>query len=103
MSAIILTENQKTYLQLTLIVALFALSIFEPAFAADPFAAAEDKGNELLEFLSGNFAIIATAIVLCIVGFCLFKGWIQAGWAISIATGATIIGSSVQIATWMIK
>lgn len=95
-------QDKMQLARLALLFALIALAVFEPAFANDPFAAAEDKTQELLDFLTGGFAALIVTIVLVIVGLCLLKGWIQVGWAISIAVGAIVIGSAPHLASWLI-
>lgn len=83
-------------------VCMLAVMFVEPSFAQDPFAAAEEKADDFLAFLTGKFATVALAIVICIVGFISFKGWISPALGISIATGAILIGSSMHIAAWMV-
>lgn len=95
-------QDKQQLARIGLMLVLLILAAFEPAFANDPFAAAEDKTQDLLDFLTGGFAALILTIVLVIVGLCLLKGWIQVGWAISIAVGAIIIGSAAHIADWLI-
>lgn len=95
-------HDKKQLTRLVLLFSLLVLATFEPAFANSPFDAAEDKTQDLLDFLTGGFAALILTIVLVIVGLCLLKGWIQVGWAISIAVGAIIIGSAAHIAAWLI-
>lgn len=94
--------DHKALFKLALLAALLALAVFEPAFAADPFDAAEERSNEVLDFMTGGFAATIVAIVIAVAGICMLKGWISAGWAASLAAGAITIGSAAHIAKWLI-
>jgi type IV secretory pathway VirB2 component (pilin) len=60
-----------------------------------------DKGNELIEILTGQFAIIVATIVICIAGYMFFTGKAAKSFCLCIIGGTLLISLSAQIAKWL--
>ncbi len=91
-----------TWLRLFSIGFMLVLSIFEPAFAADPFGDVEDKGEDLLDIATGNIGIIVVTLAIIIGGFGLLFNMINKQWAFRIIGGGILIGSAASIADWLV-
>jgi type IV secretory pathway VirB2 component (pilin) len=68
--------------------------------AADPFAKATTKGNELADFLKGKIAIIITTIVIIVVGMLMLMSRISHLVGVRILIGSILIGGAASIAEW---
>lgn len=74
------------------------------AFAQDnPFAAIEDKGNELINFFTGTLATTILALIIIICTALVVAGRMSWQKAVPIGLGAIVIGASVRIAEWLMS
>lgn len=70
--------------------------------ADDPFEAATEKTNEIVESLTGGLAIALCTVAIIVAGLGMLFGKIQKETAFKIIGGAIIIGSAAGIADWLI-
>lgn len=90
------------FLLLALVVIALDVNVMNLAMAAeDPFKKATDKGNSLVEALTGNLAAVVTGLVIVIVGFLMLTSRISHLVGVRILLGTIVIGSAMSIAQWM--
>ena len=82
---------------------LFIYLLPATVLANDAFAKAESKAQEILDFLTGTIVTTLLAIAIVVAGLFLAKGRgnPQLMWGIII--GSILIGSSVNLASWLLS
>jgi len=71
--------------------------------AGDPFDKATGKAEELLDFLTGKFAIALISIVIAIAGYMAINGSISKRRAYEIIGGSILIYGATTIGAWLMS
>lgn len=72
------------------------------AQTTEVFGSAEDKANELVDFLTGPFAIAVGSIVLIVAMGLYLAGRISLLWGVRVAIAGLVIGGAPSIIEWLI-
>jgi type IV secretory pathway VirB2 component (pilin) len=67
----------------------------------NPFAAVEDKTNDLIDFLSGSLGVAIGTLVVAIAGILFMAGKLQAMTAVRIGVGGIVVAAAPSIVGWL--
>lgn len=67
----------------------------------NPFAAVEEKTNDLIDFLSGSLGVAIGTLVVAIAGILFMAGKLQAMTAVRIGVGGVVVAAAPTIVGWL--
>ena len=81
---------------------VFFIALPTVAFADDPFATATEKTDEMVGYLSGNFAVAICTLVIVVAAIAMLMNKLRMDWGLRIIGGAIVIGSAAGIADFLL-